>query len=235
MKKVFVVEDDKIQSEQLCLLLEELGYWVIGKSDNALEAFSMITEVYPDVILLDVNIKGEKTGIDVAKELRATGLHSKLLFISSLEDDETFDRAKASAPFDFIIKPISKRKLKRSLDLCFQEIEPTSRQDENVITVKSEGVLHRIDLSRLSHVEVRDKHCYFFLLDEESSINVRMPFSEVLDRLEEADEFLQVHRSFIVNKSLIRGFDLTMQRLKIGEFRVPVSKRFRSTVEALFI
>lgn len=71
MVKVLIVEDEPIIAIDMTNMLIKMGYDVIGDAANFNDAIEILNEVKPDIILLDINLKGEKDGIDLAEEINA--------------------------------------------------------------------------------------------------------------------------------------------------------------------
>ena len=68
--RILVVEDDAVEMTHLALLLEELGYEVTASADNALDAMVAFARTRPQLVMLDIQLKGEATGVDLAHKLR---------------------------------------------------------------------------------------------------------------------------------------------------------------------
>jgi len=232
--KVFIVEDDVIFSNQLEIYLEELGYWLVGKADNAKDAIEMIAAVRPDLILLDIHLKGNKDGVDIAAQIKAFN-NAPIIFISSLTDDRTYQRVKAVRPIAFIDKPISKLKLKRTIELIVNQLDnlailPFSCPTDTpkYISIKNKQSLEKIELAELISIEVLDKQCELQLVSKK--IITRTPLKDLIKSLP-AQLFIQTHRSFVVNLSFVKNVHLADQFIILtNDKNIPLSRSFKEAV-----
>lgn len=107
--KILIVEDDMIIVANIRVQLSNLGYEVTG------------IETKPDMILVDVQLKGESNGIDAAHAIRKY-LDIPLIYLTANVDNVTFQKAKETHPFDFIAKPLTNLKLERTIALVEEKI-----------------------------------------------------------------------------------------------------------------
>ena len=113
-KKILVVEDEFITAADLIASLEYLGYCVPASTDTGQEVLELAEKFMPDLILMDINLKGEMTGIDVAEEIRAH-LDIPIIFLTGQADEATISKAIESEPFGYILKPFEERSLKTAI------------------------------------------------------------------------------------------------------------------------
>lgn len=113
--KLFIVEDDKIQSLILEMMIKKLGLQHIGSEAYGEVAISRILEEKPDIVLLDVMLMDSTNGIDVAKRIKEV-YDPVIIYITGNSDDAHKSRAEEHGFHDFISKPISIHKLKDSID-----------------------------------------------------------------------------------------------------------------------
>lgn len=112
--KIFIVEDDKIQSLILEMMVKKLGLLHIGTEAYGEDAVRQILEEKPDIVLLDVMLKDSFNGIDVAKEI--TNVYDPvIIYITGNSDDKHKSRAEEFGFHDFIAKPISMFTLKETI------------------------------------------------------------------------------------------------------------------------
>lgn len=106
--KILVAEDELIIAEDIRMMLENLGYEVIGTVPDYTEAIELIDKNPPDVILIDILLAGEKDGIALAETIREKH-NLPFIFITSHSDAATVERAKSVHPDGYIVKPFEKR------------------------------------------------------------------------------------------------------------------------------
>jgi CheY-like chemotaxis protein len=115
VKNIFIVEDEGILVLVNTKLLNDLGYNVIGKSNDGPKAIELIRELDPDIILMDIKLKGEMDGIETMKEIQKFA-NIPVIYITGNSEPETYKRAMETNMLSFLIKPINGEMLKQALD-----------------------------------------------------------------------------------------------------------------------
>lgn len=103
---VLIVEDDKLLSLVQSKLVERLGYRIAGKADSAEKAVEMARELNPDLIMMDILLKGDKDGIEAVKEIR-TFSDVPVIYLSGNSEKHSIERAKKTGFVDYLIKPVT--------------------------------------------------------------------------------------------------------------------------------
>lgn len=116
-KKIFVVEDESIVSLEIQSRLKSLGYIVSGSASSGDEAIRKIIDLKPDLILMDVQIKGEMDGIETASEVKKI-YDVPIIFLTAYADPATIQRAKITDPFGYIVKPFEERELQINIEIA---------------------------------------------------------------------------------------------------------------------
>jgi len=104
-KKVLIVEDDIVNAEHFKSVLQIEGYNVIGIAETSEKAFNIIQDAVPDLILLDIGLKGKTNGIETAKEFKKL-LNVPIVFITGNNDSNLYKKAREVKPAGYILKPI---------------------------------------------------------------------------------------------------------------------------------
>ncbi len=112
--KIMIVEDEIITAMALKQSLEELGYEVCPLITSGEAALQKAEIERPDIILMDINIKGKMDGIDAAREISAR-LRVRTIFITGYEEKDVRERLKAIPSAEYVIKPLDPAKLKLAL------------------------------------------------------------------------------------------------------------------------
>ena len=116
-KKIFVVEDESIVSLEIQSRIKHLGYIVSGTAASGDEAIRKVIDLKPDLILMDIRIKGEIDGIETAAEIKKI-YDVPIIFLTAYADPVTIQRAKITDPFGYIIKPFEERELHISIEIA---------------------------------------------------------------------------------------------------------------------
>ncbi len=118
--RILVVEDDAVEMTHLAILLEELGYEVTASADNVLDAMVAFARTRPDLVMLDIHLKGEASGVDLAHKLRELS-DVPVLFLTSFADRETCEEARRTLPHAYLTKPIDPLALQSAVELALQQ------------------------------------------------------------------------------------------------------------------
>jgi PAS domain S-box-containing protein len=108
--QILVVEDEYILAINLQESLESLGYTVLGIADSAAEAIEKATELRPNLILMDIRLRGEMDGIQASEQIWRN-LQIPVIYLTGHSDKSTVERATLTSPFGYILKPIKEQEL----------------------------------------------------------------------------------------------------------------------------
>lgn len=115
--KILIVEDERIVAKDLSLTLAGMGYEVIGTADSHDAALAICAQQVPDVVLMDIRIKGPIDGIDTAaKLLELYGLH--VIYLTAHADVASIDRAKHTRPHAYLLKPVKPGELQGAIEIA---------------------------------------------------------------------------------------------------------------------
>lgn len=115
--KILIVEDEKILAMGLKNKLEKLGYTVTGLVSSGREAIGSVNSTQPDLVLMDIVLKGEMDGIDTAKFI--INLHDiPIIYLTAYADDKTLARAEKTCPYGYILKPYKDNELKANIKMA---------------------------------------------------------------------------------------------------------------------
>jgi len=121
---IFIVEDNPVINDLISWRLTELGFSVMGTAEDyqgALEKLEQYApEQRPKLVLMDINLPGEKDGIMAAEEIQSR-FQIPIVYISSVMDDPTIERAKLTKPMGFIVKPFTDNQLKATVEMALQK------------------------------------------------------------------------------------------------------------------
>lgn len=115
-EKILIVEDEFIVANDLKIMLLKAGYEVTGIASSVVQARKLIAEKKPTWVLLDIMLKGDLTGIDLAWELKE--IHLPYLYISANTNQSILEAVKATQPYGFMVKPFRERDLIVMLDIA---------------------------------------------------------------------------------------------------------------------
>lgn len=232
MIKIGIVDDEVIICETLSKYLKELGYAVPEYAINYEEGLKLIKEHNPDIMLLDINLKNGKGGIDIAKHIRQY-YNIPLIFISSYSDKQTIEQAKEVKPNGYLLKPFTKNDLFASIEVAISNygnktITGTKEQANNLkffddaIFIKQDNLFIKIKLAEIQYI--KSEGVYAEIITEGRKYLIRETLKSILDSLPEKT-FQQSHRSFIVNISFIEA--VNQDYVIIKNENIPIGKSHR--------
>ncbi len=128
--KVMIVEDESIVAMELLSYVEELGYEVVGRASNGDDAYALASEKRPDVILMDVHLKGDENGISLASRIQVLK-KTAIIYITAFNDDASLERAIATNPAAYLTKPFNRKELSASLKIATRRFR---RQEDREMT-----------------------------------------------------------------------------------------------------
>ena len=117
--RALIVEDEILIAEELKQRLSLLGFSVIAAVDSAEEGIAIATREHPDLVLLDIRLKGEKDGVQAAKEIRQQ-VNVPLVYLTAHSDRLTVDRVKETEYDGFLLKPFRERELQTTIEIAMQ-------------------------------------------------------------------------------------------------------------------
>jgi DNA-binding response OmpR family regulator len=117
--RALIVEDETLIAEELTERLSNLGFSVIAAVDSAEEGIAIATREHPDLVLMDIRLKGQKDGVQAAKEIREQ-VDLPIVFVTAYSDRLTVERAKGTEHDAYILKPFHTRELESSIGVAMR-------------------------------------------------------------------------------------------------------------------
>ena len=119
LPRALIVEDEALIAEELRERLSRLGFSIIATVDSADEGVTIATRERPDLVLMDIRLKGEKDGVDAAREIRQQ-VDLPVVYITAYSDRLTVDRAKKSDHDGFLLKPFHRSELQSTIQVAME-------------------------------------------------------------------------------------------------------------------
>ncbi len=208
--KILVVEDEMIIGAKISMQLTSLGYEVTGILPRGEEAILHVQQNKPDIILLDINLKGKIDGIETARQIQLQN-NIPVIYLTANSDEVTFNRAKPTKPAAFISKPFKQLDLQRAIELTISrmaEQENGSQPQENPgdteqpfilsdrIFVRHKEKMVKIMLADILYMEADRNYSRIFTTTKEYVLSITLKTIE--ERLP-VKLFQRIHRSYIIN------------------------------------
>lgn len=233
---ILIVEDDLSFGLELKILLEEIGYEAQHLIDNGEEAYDFIYLHRPDLVLMDIELKGEMSGIELGQ--RIISFDIPIIYITSFAQDSLFKAAQASNMTAYLVKPINKYTLQSTiaytLQAAYKKAKDQMQETENLFVknyffVRAAGIYKKIYIPDIYYVQSYDNYCNIYTLAQKP-YTVRIPISTIENNLP-ANEFLRIHRKYIVQLCKIDTIDFVRNTLIIKEIEISFSRSKRSLLE----
>jgi len=116
--RIMLVEDEKVVAADIQECVKSLGYEVVGAAATGTEALRLAVKTMPDLVLMDIKLRGVLDGIDVAGALYDQ-LKIPVVYLTAHADAEILERAKLTAPSGYVLKPFDDRTLRTAIELAF--------------------------------------------------------------------------------------------------------------------
>jgi DNA-binding LytR/AlgR family response regulator len=235
--KILIVEDEMIIGAKISMQLTNLGYKVTGILPRGEEVIAHVQESKPDIVILDIYLKGKLDGIETATQLQKT-TEIPIIYLTANADDATFNRAKSTKPYAFISKPFKQLDLQRAVELTISRMgetenaqlatenpeEPAFILDDRIF-VRHKQKMIKIMLSDILYIEADRNYSHLFTKEKDYVLAITLKTIE--ERLP-AKPFLRLHRSFIINISHVE--EVAEGQVTIGQQTIPLGTGMREVL-----
>ncbi len=139
--RIMVVEDERITAEDLRDILTDLGYSVTAVVSSGPEAIEQAARTTPDLVLMDIRIRGDMDGIETARRLRQR-FQIPVIYLTAHADPQTLARARDAEPLGYIVKPFQELELEASIEMALHKAraDQVSRQRHEILTSTLEAL-----------------------------------------------------------------------------------------------
>ncbi|MFK7948402.1 MAG: LytR/AlgR family response regulator transcription factor [Saprospiraceae bacterium] len=228
--KILIVEDEILIAETIRLYLEEKGHIVQDICISYREAIRAIEREQPDLVVLDVRLYGEKSGIDVAKYIKKQAEKIPFIYLTSQYDQRIFNLALETVPFGYLAKPIQKESLLTTIETAHRLFQQNELSTVKSIIINDGFQNHRVKEQEILYIKSDHIYVNIYLANREK-ITIRKSLQDILDIIK-SQLFFQCHRSYIVNTLHVNGWNKSNVVLVNGE-QIPVSRTKRKDLEDL--
>jgi DNA-binding LytR/AlgR family response regulator len=242
--KILISEDEIIIAEDLAACLEELGYQTCA-IDSGEDTLEMIRTMQPDLVLLDVNLKGDADGIEIGSRIREE-FDIPFIYLTAYADKATLDRAKKTEPDGFLAKPFDEKNLRSAIELALYKHDSVHKPMENgtsaatKLTKESEPhtdyifvkVKHRIikvHYSEILWVEAYDNYSFIVTVDQKYLVSSTL---KDMEHKLPSNNFVRVHRSYIANLDKVEALEESAVVFSKGD--IPIGKSYKKALMSRF-
>ena len=243
--KIMIVEDDPQQAALLQDMLLEQDYEITGIAGTLPEALKLFYTQPPDLVIIDVYLHGKRDGITFATQINESGdMQKPFIFLTSAADRTTFEAARLTTPFSYLLKPFNELELQYAMELAIERSagadtgQFTATTEKNTVLihdfffVKNGNTLAKIMLDDILYIEVEGKYCK--IVAGKEKYLVQQPLKLLLERLPE-QQFIRVHRNFMVNIRSVMKLNLQENEIVLsGGQSILYSRRYLDSFLHLF-
>lgn len=233
--KILVVEDEMIIAAKTSMQLTSLGYEVTGILPRGEEAVLHVEENKPDIVLLDINLKGKLDGIETARLMQQRN-NIPIIYITANADEATFNRAKSTRPYAFISKPFKQLDLQRAIELTISRMAENETggiagQDEGKeqpfilndrIFIRYKDKMVKILLADILYMEADRNYSRIFTATREYLLSITL---KTIEEKLPSQLFQRIHRSYLINISQVD--EVTESHVVIAHKHIPLGAGMR--------
>jgi DNA-binding LytR/AlgR family response regulator len=230
--KVLIVEDEVLVAEEIAADLEDYGFLVTDIAISSKECLDAIEKNTPHIILMDINIKGEKDGIETAAIIKATH-NIPIVYLTANTDKLTITRALETLPSAFISKPYQKKDLSISIEVAFNKHNENLLINQPLIKdsffVKSGELYVKINTEDINYIEADGSYCIIHTSTKQYTISSNLNHFE---NNHNNPIFVKTHRSYIINIQKVEAFN--PESVIINGTSIPISKTHQKEIIKFF-
>lgn len=238
--KILISEDEVIIAEDIAASLEELGYETCA-IDSGEDTIDMIRETQPDLVLLDINLRGGADGVDIGSRIKEE-FNIPFIYLTAYADHATVDRAKKTEPDGFLVKPFDEKSLRSAIEIALYKHDHSHKEGNgsavnhkeqeiasDYIFVKVKHRIIKVHYSDILWVEAYDN--YSFIVTADQKYLVSSTLKDMEQKLP-SQNFVRVHRSYIANLDKIEALEENSVVFAKGD--VPIGKSYKKTLMSRF-
>jgi len=241
--KILIVEDNVIIADDMQSMLEEIGYEVVDNVIVYEQAVEVLKNNHVDLVLIDIILASDKTGIDLGKHIRSQ-YNIPFIFVTSNSDKATVENAKTVKPDGYLVKPFEQQDLYTSIEIALSNFNyskktnskemDNSEEGESLtsnsvlkdsIFVKKQHLYYRIQFGDIQFIKADNVYLEVNTVDKK--FLVRSPLKDYLEKLPK-NKFYRAHKSYIVNVDHIDA--INSKDIMINNTLIPISKDFKEFI-----
>lgn len=232
------MEDKVVVAQDIAATLGDLGYEIAGMVDSGEKAIAVVKKQEPDLILMDINLKGKIDGIDAANTINQV-CPTPIIYLTAYSDKVTLERAKHTHPYAYIVKPFDEKDLQIAVDLAIHNFanQNNAKKAENgqsyyiknSLFIKKDSRYQKLLIDHVLYVEANGSYIEIITVDKKYTLAINLlHFENQITH----KSLMRVHRSFIINLNQVTSFDHS--QVFIGEKEIPISSTYRDQFHKRF-
>ncbi len=237
--KILISEDEVIIAEDIAASLEEMGYETCA-IDTGEDTLDLIRETKPNLVLLDINLRGKADGVEIGASIRQQ-FNIPFIYLTAYADKATLDRAKKTEPDGFLVKPFDEKSLRSAIEIALYKYAQHGHEKEadtppqppevatDYIFVKVKHRIIKVLYSSILWIEAYDN--YSFIVTSDQKYLVSSTLKDMEQKLP-LHNFVRVHRSYIANLDMIEALEENSVVFAKGD--IPIGKSYKKMLMSRF-
>ena len=219
--KIGIIEDEVLIADNIAMHLEDMGHRIIGVAERYEEVLAQIEVERPDFFMVDIRLKGERSGLDVARDLRDR-YAVPFLFLTSNTDKNMVSKAMETLPIAYIKKPFSQEDLFIAVELVKAKINLETKSNGRKVEIKDGTSTEWIPMSEILYLEA--DRSYVSIVTEKVTKVLRQNMGNLLDLFQDK-EMVRIHRSFAVNLTKVDSISST--KVIMNGKKLPLGPKYK--------
>ena len=207
--RILIVEDENIVAKDIENIVKNLGYIPVDITHTGKKAIEIVEEKKPDIVLMDIKLKGSMSGIEAADVIREKYL-IPVIYLTAYADDATLKKAKITQPYGYIIKPFKEKDIQTAIEMAIYKHEKdiqvkkerdffysivSDKQNDDGIFVRADYRLNNIKFADIFFVEALKD--YVVIHTKKHTYTTHSTMKD-MEKILPKKDFVRVHRSYIV-------------------------------------
>lgn len=227
--KILIVEDEFFIAQSIVLAIKSYNYTPLEPVDNYESALNVIKQDCPDLAILDIELFGHKTGLDLAKTIRKEHPELPFIILTGKANKETIHMAKYVNPSSILIKPFHTNGLYAAIELAFHSHNsiqlPTIDQPtkSSHTFIKEKNGLVKIMHEDILYIKSDGVYMDIKTIDQKTYTD-RSSVKDYLDKLD--DNFIRIHRGYIINLNHLEKI-IDLSHVSIQNEYIPIGRKYK--------
>ena len=233
--RLWIVEDNLSFALEMEMFAADNGYEVLGISSKGEDALLAIPVHEPDLVIMDINLEGEMNGLELAGKLEYTDI--PILFITVHDSPDYFHSARNTNWAGYLVKPFDKLTFQAAIEVALRAPRPEVMHDDvtfvsdDCILIKSQGIYYKVYFTDIDFIQSEGNYC--MIQTQGKKYAIKTSLKQLLDHLPH-NQFVQIQKSYAVQKNRIDAIDVGENLVFIGAHRLPLGKGYRDMLLARF-
>ncbi len=236
--KILILEDDMLYATDIEMSLTRLGYEVLPIQDKAEDALPKLNDWQADLIIADIYLNGQMTGIEFAHAIQPKKI--PLILITSSEDMSVYEAAQGILPEAFLVKPFNPLSLQSAIERAFlRKGEPLlisqvmnqwnkGQVINQHLFVRRGTALVKLRVEDIVLIEADGNYCYLY--EDKHKYAIKLSLRRIKEKLKQAF-FLQVNRNFLVNFHFVEEVNFVENTIRVNQQNLTVGATYKEEIE----